>query len=605
MSLLSIDNVNFSYDGNRVIEGVSLEIPPGDFFTLLGPNGAGKTTLLRLVAGFLKPSSGRVTVGGRALGDLPQAEIAKLIAVVPQKESVIFPFQVREVVLMGRSPHQHGIGFENRRDREIARRAMTMTDVVHLAAKPMSELSGGEQHRVAIARALAQQTPILLLDEPIAHLDLRHQVDLFDLLRALQRERELTVLCASHDINLAAQYSAHMALLDGGRLASCGTPREVITGANLDAVFKVPVMVEQVGAEGIPRISLRAGTGRRLEELPEAREEQRPARGQHGFAPPAHRPLLRRLLRIAAAGEAATCALLAFVRYDNQALPLGNFAPLHSANLFTLGLAALMIGGILLHLRHAARLDLRFPKLLLTLSMGGIGLLLWCVYPHPAVRSAAAAAFLAVKSYQAGFLFHRFFSLQLAPGATILRSAAIGLLTWIGLLSAAMIFNWRVEDAIAVRGERYRPEGVVLIPGSGPAGGSFEEQMLGTVGRLKEAGAAPNYLVLPNGGGSPPEHLLERLAALGIPARKCGLIPVNESRKPRIAAAAEFIRGKNWKSILLIDDYRNAPLEHEQFAFHGIDMDTAPIYAGEPAGAAILAKTQAGVRLLFFWIFGM
>lgn len=604
MSLLSIDNLHFSYDGNRVIEGVSLEIPAGDFFTLLGPNGAGKTTLLRLVAGHLKPASGGIAIDGRPLSDFPQAELAKRIAVVPQKETVIFPFRVEEVVLMGRSPHLRGIGFENRRDREIARRAMTMTDVVHLAAKPMSELSGGEQHRVAIARALAQQTPILLLDEPNAHLDLRHQVDLFDLLRSLQREQKITLLCASHDVNLAAQYSEHMALLDGGRIAACGTPREVVTERNLDTVFQVPVTLEHIGAEGIPRISLRAGTGRRLDELPAVREVERPQRAQHGFAPPAHRPMLKKLLRIAAAGEAATAALLAFVRYDNQGLTLGDFAPGHSANLFSGALSVIMIAGILLHLRHAARLDLRFPKLLLTLSMAGIGILLWCVYPHPAIRAAAAAAFLGIKSYQAGFLFHRYFSRQLKPFGTILRSAAYGLLAAVGLLSAAMIYNWRVEDVFALRGEKYHPQAVLLLPDAGAADAGYEEQMLGVVERLTDSGATPDYFILPRRDEYHAEEMLKRLKALGVPGGKCGLIPLDESKRPRIAASADFIRGKKWKSVLLVADYRETRLYQELFTFHGIAAETAPIYRGDPAGKSILAKGSAGIRLLLFWIFG-
>lgn len=256
---IRIEHVSYSYDGLPVLRDITLSISSGEFFSLLGPNGSGKTTLLRLVSSFYRPDAGEVYVDGKALRDYALGEIAKLIAVVPQSESIVFPFTVQEVVIMGRAPYLSGLGFEKKKDKEIARRAMRMTDIVHLAMRPVTELSGGEAHRVMIARALAQQTPILLLDEPTAHLDIKHQVELFDLLHSLNRENGLTILCVSHDINLAAQYSHRVALLSEGSFLAYGTPCDVITKENIFRAYQTYVDVDMTQQQKAPRVTLLRG----------------------------------------------------------------------------------------------------------------------------------------------------------------------------------------------------------------------------------------------------------------------------------------------------------------------------------------------------------
>jgi iron complex transport system ATP-binding protein len=183
-------------------------------------------------------------------------DVARLVAVVPQESSWIFPMTAEEVVLMGRAPHMGRLAFESQRDLAVARSAMEATNVLFLARRLMETLSGGERQRVLIARALTQEPEVILLDEPTSSLDVAHQIRTFDLIRSLSREAGLTVVSVTHDMNLASLYCDRIALLRTGRLHSLGRPGEVLTESNLGEVYGVNVLIDRHPLTGLPRVSL-------------------------------------------------------------------------------------------------------------------------------------------------------------------------------------------------------------------------------------------------------------------------------------------------------------------------------------------------------------
>ena len=201
---LEVRDVVAGYGPTDVLRGVSLEARPGEVTGVIGPNGSGKTTLVRMATRGLAPRAGLVRLGGIDPYAVPARRAARLVAVVPQEMAPAFSFSVLELVLMGRSPHHSAWGGGGAEDWAVARRAMVRANVQHLADRPIEELSGGERRRVILAQALAQDAPILLLDEPTTHLDLRHVVDLLALVGSLAREEGRTVLTVLHDLNLAA-----------------------------------------------------------------------------------------------------------------------------------------------------------------------------------------------------------------------------------------------------------------------------------------------------------------------------------------------------------------------------------------------------------------
>lgn len=242
--VLRAAQVSFRYGEGRVVEDVSLTLHAGEMLGVIGPNGSGKSTLLRLLSGVLAPEAGAVSLLDQSLRTYGPRALARHIAVVPQESTIEFPFSVTEVVLMGRSPHLGTFAFEGDRDLEVARAAMRRTGVSHLASRCIHELSGGERQRVILARALAQEAAILLLDEPAAFLDLRHAVELYDLLRDLIAEGK-SVLTVLHDLNLAALYCDRVALMKGGRIVETGVPGEVITYAHITATYETEVYVDR------------------------------------------------------------------------------------------------------------------------------------------------------------------------------------------------------------------------------------------------------------------------------------------------------------------------------------------------------------------------
>jgi iron complex transport system ATP-binding protein len=240
---IELDTVEFRYDAEPVIRGVDLLVPRGGFLGLLGPNGSGKTTLLQLISGAIKAAGGSIKVLGRSLADWDRRELACNLAVVPQKFELAFPFTVEEVVLLGRVPHRGPLSLDRAVDREAAREAMQQTGVYELRSRRMHELSGGEFKRVVVAKALAQQPNVLLLDEPAAHLDIRHQVTLYDLIRDIQRRTGVTVVSAMHDLNLAAAFCDSVALLKQGSFVRKGTIAEVMTYKNLKDAYEIDIYV--------------------------------------------------------------------------------------------------------------------------------------------------------------------------------------------------------------------------------------------------------------------------------------------------------------------------------------------------------------------------
>jgi len=240
---LDLAGVSFAYDSEPVLSGVDLSIESGRFFGLLGPNGSGKTTLLQLLSGALRADSGAVKVLGREVESWDRRDLARLVAVVPQRFDLAFPFTVQEVVLLGRVPHRGPLALDRPDDLKVAREAMRAVEVGHLAARRMHELSGGEFKRVVVAKALAQQPRILLLDEPAAHLDIRHQVSLYELIEDIRRRTGFTVVSAMHDLNLAAAYCDRVALLSNRRIARAGSVEEVMTYRNLREVFGTEIYV--------------------------------------------------------------------------------------------------------------------------------------------------------------------------------------------------------------------------------------------------------------------------------------------------------------------------------------------------------------------------
>jgi len=236
-------------------EALTFSIETGEIFGVIGPNSAGKTSLLRLLTRVLEPARGEILVDGRPVARVAHWELARQVAVVPQEAPRPFPFTVEQLVLMGRYPHAPSRFFETETDAEVAREAMAATGTLALAALPLEQLSGGERQRAMLARALAQEPRLLVLDEPTSHLDLRYQAETAELLRRLNRERGVTILLVSHDLNLAAELCDRLLLLHEGRVAAVGTPADVLDQSRLEHVFDCRVVVDK-SATGRPTVQL-------------------------------------------------------------------------------------------------------------------------------------------------------------------------------------------------------------------------------------------------------------------------------------------------------------------------------------------------------------
>lgn len=254
--LLTLNRVSFRYGPVWALQGVDLEIAPGEILGILGPNGSGKSTLLKLMDGILIPNEGEIRVKNRPLPRFKRSGIAREIAMVAQENHFRFSFSALEVVLMGRFPYLKGLQFEGERDLEVAFEALRATQAEDLADRSIHELSGGEKQRVLIARALAQEPKIILLDEPTSFLDLKFKREVFHLISSLSRDKGLGVVLVSHDIGLAAQYCHRLLMLKEGSVYDSGDPESVVTAANVETVFGCPVLVDRHPMTGRPRVSL-------------------------------------------------------------------------------------------------------------------------------------------------------------------------------------------------------------------------------------------------------------------------------------------------------------------------------------------------------------
>lgn len=251
---LVVEAASFGYVQRAVLHDVSLTVAPGQVVAVVGPNGVGKSTLLKGASGVLPLQAGEVFVDGHPIDQYSPAERARRISVVSQAVNLPQAFSALDVVLMGRTPYLGWFERESESDRQIAMDAMRQTETEAFALRPLGELSGGEQQRVLIARALAQAAPVMLLDEPTAHLDLRHQDQLLKLLSKLTKERGLSTLIALHDLNLVSRFSDQVVLLSNGTVHSCGEPESVLTPNELEAVYGLRIHVMTHPLNGRPLI---------------------------------------------------------------------------------------------------------------------------------------------------------------------------------------------------------------------------------------------------------------------------------------------------------------------------------------------------------------
>lgn len=240
-SIVSIKDLSFKYDKSDILKHISLDVLQGSFISILGPNGSGKTTLLKNISNTLKPYNGNVIIEQQDIRKIKHKELAQKLAVVHQSAEVHFDFSVYNVVMMGRFPYLKRFQAESKRDEEIVQEAMVSTSVWDLKDKSISEISGGERQRVFIARALTQQPKVLLLDEPISHLDIKYQIEILDLCKRLNKEQDITVITTLHDINMASRYSDYIVLLKEGNIKEVDVPEKTLTEQNIEDVYGIKV----------------------------------------------------------------------------------------------------------------------------------------------------------------------------------------------------------------------------------------------------------------------------------------------------------------------------------------------------------------------------
>ena len=252
--LLKLEGLNVSYGQRLVLQDINMQVPIGKVMALIGPNGAGKSTLIKAASGILPGYGGNIHINGDEIQDLTTMQRARSIAVVPQAVSLPPAFNVWETVQMGRTPYLNFLGQTSSSDDTIVRDALARVDALDFVDRRVGELSGGEQQRILLARALAQSTPILLLDEPTAHLDMQYQVALMQTISRLAHEDNLAVMIALHDLNLASRYADLIALLVDGRMDAVGDPREVLTPERISKAYNLPVEVIQHPFHQVPLI---------------------------------------------------------------------------------------------------------------------------------------------------------------------------------------------------------------------------------------------------------------------------------------------------------------------------------------------------------------
>ena len=253
-TVLQIRNVSFQYQATPILNDVNIEVHAGEIFGVIGPNGSGKTTLLRTINGLLTPKPGEILINGINIHQLSIQQRARLIASVPQARELPVTFSAWDVVLLGRTPYLQWSGTPTKNDRQIAEAAMQTTNTWHLRDRYINQLSGGEQQRLLLARAITQDTPILLLDEPITHLDLKHQVSILKQIHRLANENQLAVVITLHDLNWAAQFCQRIGVLSQGSMVAQGEPNQVLDENLLSQVYQTPVKIIPYPGNGKPLV---------------------------------------------------------------------------------------------------------------------------------------------------------------------------------------------------------------------------------------------------------------------------------------------------------------------------------------------------------------
>lgn len=243
MTRLAAEAVTLAYDGRVVVEGVTLDIPDSEITAIIGPNACGKSTLLRALARMLRPKLGTVILDGESIHRLPTRLVARQLGLLPQSPVAPDGILVADLVARGRNPHQSFFQQWSRADERAVQAALEATGTADLADRAVDELSGGQRQRVWIAMALAQETGLLLLDEPTTFLDIAHQIEVLDLLVELNRRDGRTIVVVLHDLNLACRYAHHIVAMRDGRIIASGTPHEVITAETVRAVFGLESIV--------------------------------------------------------------------------------------------------------------------------------------------------------------------------------------------------------------------------------------------------------------------------------------------------------------------------------------------------------------------------
>ncbi len=251
---LSAENVTLAYDQRVIAERLSVEIPDHSFTVIVGPNACGKSTLLRALSRMLKPSEGRVLLDGQVIQSMPAKKVARTLGLLPQSSIAPDGITVGDLVGRGRYPHQGILRQWSTEDERVVQESMRQTGVAELAERYVDELSGGQRQRVWIAMALAQQTPLLLLDEPTTYLDIQHQIDVLDLCAELHEEQGRTLVAVLHDLNHAARYATHLIALREGRVVAEGAPKDVVTAGLVEEVFGLRCQVIDDPETGTPLV---------------------------------------------------------------------------------------------------------------------------------------------------------------------------------------------------------------------------------------------------------------------------------------------------------------------------------------------------------------
>lgn len=254
MNRLSAENVTLAYDQRVIAERLSVEIPDDSFTVIVGPNACGKSTLLRALSRMLKPSTGRVLLDGQTIQSMPAKKVARTLGLLPQSSIAPDGITVADLVGRGRYPHQGILRQWSAEDERVVQESMAQTGVAELAGRYVDELSGGQRQRVWIAMALAQQTPLLLLDEPTTYLDIQHQIDVLDLCAELHEEQGRTLVAVLHDLNHAARYATHLIALKGGEVIAQGAPEDVVTARLVQEVFGLRCQVIEDPETGTPLV---------------------------------------------------------------------------------------------------------------------------------------------------------------------------------------------------------------------------------------------------------------------------------------------------------------------------------------------------------------